>query len=89
MAQMKGKLSSKLSADLQEKCNSLYRQIQLWRSPQLAYMQRVASLLHKESLLTTAEPVTVTLAEEVKLFLLSSIQVLLWDSMKDVAAMEL
>ena len=89
VAQMKGKLSSKQSADLQEKCNSLYRQIQLWRGPQLAYMQMVASLLHKESLLTTAEPVTVALAEEVKLFLPSSVPVVLRNSMKNVAAKEL
>src|SRR5271168_4829114 len=52
-------------------------------------MQMVASLLHKESLLTTAEPVTVALAEEVKLFLPSSVPVVLWNSMKNVAAKEL
>ena len=89
VAQMKGKLSSKQSADLQEKRNSLYRQIQLWRGPQLAYMQMVASLLHKELLLTTAEPVTVALAEEVKLFLPSSVPMVLRNSMKNVAAKEL
>ena len=57
-------------------------------------MQTVASLLHKESLLTSAEPDTVTLAEEVlaeevKLFLPSLVPLPLRDFMKDVAAREL
>ena len=81
MSQMMGKLSSKQSTDLQEKRNNLYRQIQLWKGAQLANMQSVASLLHKESLLTTSEPDTVAPAEEVKLFLPSSVPLLLRDSM--------
>ena len=86
---MNGKPTSKQSADLQEKCNSLYRQIQQLRDAQLAYMQTVASLLHKESLLTTAELDTVAPAEGVKLFLPSSVPLPLRDSMKDVATKEL
>lgn len=93
VSQMKGKPSSKQSADLQEKRNSLYRQIQQWRDAQLAYMQSVASLLLQESLLMTTEIDTGSrldaLAEEVKLFLPSSVPLPLRDSMKDVAAKEL
>ncbi|KIL55654.1 hypothetical protein M378DRAFT_17763, partial [Amanita muscaria Koide BX008] len=45
VAQMKGKLTSKQRADLQEKRTTLFRRIQQWREAQLAYMPLVAPLL--------------------------------------------
>ena len=42
---MKGLKSSKQLADLQEKCMSLLRRIQIWREVQLTYMPHVTSII--------------------------------------------
>ncbi|KAF9470117.1 hypothetical protein BDN70DRAFT_821734, partial [Pholiota conissans] len=80
--------SSKQKADLQEKRNTLYNRIQQWRGIQLAYTPMVGSLLLQPSpSIDTGEQAVV--AEEIPLYLPSSITASLLDSTKDIASKEL
>ena len=73
MAQIRGKLSSKQGADLQEKQNSLHHRIHQWRDAQLAYTPMVVSLLLKHTALPLGGvqdfSLVTTQVEEVLLFL--------------------
>ncbi|KAF9470194.1 hypothetical protein BDN70DRAFT_821649, partial [Pholiota conissans] len=86
VAQNKGTLSSKQSADLLEKRNALNRRILLWRDVQLAYTPSIAPLLLKES----SSPSGISaLAEEALLFLPSSLSATLREPIQHIATKEL
>ena len=70
---MKGQRTSKQLADVQEKRNALHRLIQTWREVQLAYTPHVASLISQTPPLTETTTSTLTLAENIPLFLPSSL----------------
>ena len=70
---MKGQRTSKQLADVQEQRNALHRLIQTWREVQLAYTPHVASLISQTPPLTETTTSTLTLAENIPLFLPSSL----------------
>ena len=92
VAQGKKKLSSKESADLQEKRNALSNRIQQWRDVQLAYMPTVAPLLLQRLSQTTPDGESSfihELAEHMPLFFPSSLPVPLRDATQAIAVKEL
>jgi hypothetical protein len=92
VAQAKAKLSAKQAADLQEKRNALSTRILQWRGVQMAYTPAIAPLLLQRSSAVALGSVSTAedeLAENIPLFLPSSVPINTRDAMKNISIKEL